>query len=84
VGRHLAPHQGHGFRHRTVRVDIDGLDPTAAHHHLPAWCGAAGWQQGLGGICHTTADKYDVSHGAELILEELFIRAHHLPSGAVA
>ena len=30
LGRYFAPHQGHGFRHCTVYVDADGLDPTAA------------------------------------------------------
>jgi hypothetical protein len=67
-----------------VRVDVDGLDPTTTQDHLPARCGATGRQRGRCCICHTAADKHDVLHGADLILEELPLRAHHIPSSAVA
>src|SRR5215475_7217029 len=78
------PTQGHGFRHRTVRVDVDSLDATTAHDHLPARCGAAGEQWGLCSIRDTTADKQDVRHRADRIFEGLLMRAHSIPSSAVA
>ena len=80
LGRYRVPHQGHGFRHRTVRVHIDGLDPTAAQDHLPARCSAAGRRQGRCRLRQTTADKHEVSHGADLILEELPLSAHRILS----
>jgi hypothetical protein len=67
-----------------MRMDVDGLDATATHDYLSPWYGAAGRQWGLCSIRDITADKRDIRFGAVRIFEELPMRAHSIPSGAIA
>src|SRR5262249_42877024 len=64
---HLEVHEGQRLGHRAVRVDVDGPDAPAAHHHLAAQrLGTRG-----GGGQQIAADEGDAGDGAGADLEEL-------------